>query len=133
MKEKMKRYIDLIPQYDLKKWFELLETKKCEVKNILSSLEEEKIELNQVAQMTEIFEGIKADLTTEEIMVYAKSRINVEYWPKIRRAITRGIPIERIKPILVDFTEFKLAKLEKEHREEQYEKEKKHFLDVLYS
>ncbi len=135
MKEKIKKYIDLIPKDELPKWEKVLqdESGKVTLKNVLSCLVEKEIVLDNYDQMRHILWGLDDSLTARQIMLYIEPKINRVCWSYIRGALTRGVPVEVIEPIInEDFKIEKLNKVENKYFEEKHEKDKKAFIDSLF-
>ena len=136
MKEKIKKYIDLIPRDKLPKWEKVLQDEigKVTLKNVLSCLVEKGIVLDQYDQMEQILLGIEDTLTTEQIMLYVEPILYTDDWNSIRWALKRGVPVDVIKHIANgSFTTEKLRQVERKYFEEKHEKDKKAFIDSLLS
>lgn len=135
MKEKIKKYIDLIPRDEFPKWEKVLqdESGKVTLKNVLSCLVEKGIVLDDYEQMIHILWGLDDSLTVRQIMLYVEPKIKRIYWSYIRGALTRGVPVEVIEPIINEnFTCEKLNEIEEKYFNEQHEKDKKAFIDSLF-
>ena len=135
MKEKIKKYVDLIPRgSDFNLWKIAVENNKLAVKNVFSCLVEKGVELEGYEQMQEIRMGIEDGLTSSQIMLYAESKVPVNRWRYIRKALVRGVPIEVLKPVVkVPFSYEQLSDVEKKYFNEKHEEDKKAFIDRLFS